>query len=250
MAALATVGTQLALPVLLPDDALFKNFVVGGNQELLTALTKLTHAEYAVPARVPAHAAQQNSIYLWGQGARGKSHLLNAVCAAAGHVDMQVMYIPLRDFTDPVHISLLQGLDEYDLVCLDDIDAVTHSAAWCLALFALYNRLLDAGKARLVISSSRSTSALECALPDLRSRLQATISYQLKKLDDDGRQAALQTHAAQRGLQLEADVAQFMVQRLSRDMHELMAALDSLDTASIAQQRRLTVPFVKKVLAI
>lgn|SRR5690554_3277255 len=247
MAALATVGTQLALPVLLPDDALFKNFTVGDNQELLTALTKLTNCTYDGAGE---QNAQRNSIYLWGQGGRGKTHLLNAVCAAAGHVDLQVMYIPLRDFTDPVHISLLHGLDDYDLVCLDDIDAVTQSAPWCLALFALYNRLTDAGKARLVISASRSTSAIDCALPDLRSRLQSSASFHLKKLDDDGRQHALQTHAAQRGLLLEDDVAQFMVQRLSRDMHQLMAALDSLDSESIAQQRRLTVPFVKQTLGI
>ncbi len=240
MAALATVGAQLALPVLLPDDALFKTFETGDNDQLLTTLVDLSSATMH----------PRSSVYLWGASGRGKTHLLTAVCAAAGHVDMQVMYIPLRDFNDPVHISLLQGLDEYDLVCLDDIDAVSDSPAWCLALFALYNRLADAGKAQLIISASRSASALDCALPDLRSRLQAASSFQLKRLDDEGRQRALQNHAAQRGLQLEDDVAQFMVQRLSRDMHRLMAALDQLDKASIAQQRRLTVPFVKQVLAI
>lgn len=240
MAGLATVGTQLALPVLLPDDALFKTFEVGANHELISALTDLTRHS----------AGQGSSVYFWGGSGRGKTHLLNAVCAAAGHIDMQVMYIPLRDFTDPMHISLLQGLDSYDLVCLDDIDAVTASPQWCLALFALYNRLADAGQSRLMISASRSTSALECALPDLRSRLQAAMSFNLKRLDDDGRCRALQTHAAQRGLQLEDEVAQFMVQRLSRDMHRLMAVLDQLDKASMAQQRRLTVPFVKQVLSI
>lgn len=240
MAALATVGTQLALPVLLPDDALFNTFEVGANKELLTTLTEV--------AAAPAVTA--TSVYLWGGSGRGKTHLLNAVCVAAGHVDMQVMYIPLRDLSDPVHVSLLQGLDDYDLVCLDDIDQVVSSPQWCLALFALYNRLADAGKARLIMSASRSASALDCALPDLRSRLQAAMSFQLKRLDDTGLQRALQSHAQQRGLQLEDDVAQFMVQRLSRDMHRLMAALDQLDKASIAQQRRLTVPFVKQVLMI
>ncbi|MCC5879760.1 MAG: DnaA regulatory inactivator Hda [Idiomarina sp.] len=240
MAGLATVGTQLALPVLLPDDALFKTFEVGANQELISALTDLTRH----------NAGQGSSVYFWGGSGRGKTHLLNAVCAAAGHIDMQVMYIPLRDFTDPIHISLLQGLDGYDLVCLDDIDAVSASPQWCLALFALYNRLADAGQSRLMISASRSTSALDCALPDLRSRLQAGMSFNIKRLDDEGRRSALQTHAAQRGLQLEDEVAQFMVQRLSRDMHRLMAVLDQLDKASMAQQRRLTVPFVKQVLSI
>lgn len=239
MAAVATVGTQLALPVLLPDDALFKTFESGPNQELLSALTALTGESVA-----------QTSVYFWGGRGRGKTHLLHAVCAAAGHTHLQVMYIPLADFSDPMHISLLQGLDEYDLICLDDIDAVTQSREWCVALFELYNRVSDSGKGRLVISASVSPLALSCALPDLRSRLQATTSFQLHKLDDEGRMRALQTHAAQRGLQLEAEVAQFIVQRVSRDMHQLMAILNQLDKASMAQQRRLTVPFAKQTLSI
>lgn len=239
MAALATVGTQLALPVLLPDNALLKTFETGANDELTHLLASLTDSR-----KSPV------SLYLWGGAGRGKTHLLNAVCAAAGHVDMQVMYIPLRDFSDPIHMSLLQGLDEYDLVCLDDIDAVTSSLDWCVALFTLYNRLADAGRANLLISSSASASALDCALPDLRSRLQAASNFHLKKLDDEGLIAALQTHALQRGLQLETEVAQFIVQRVSRNMHQLMAVLNQLDKASMAQQRRLTVPFVKQVLNI
>lgn len=239
MAAVATVGAQLALPVLLPDDALFKTFEPGANEELLRVLSAVT-SDTEVPG----------SLYLWGGTGLGKTHLLHAVCAAADLTHMQVMYVPLADFSDPVHISLLQGLEHYDLVCLDDIDKVTMSPDWCVALFELYNRLADSGKGRLVVAASVSPLALSCALPDLRSRLQASGIYQLQRLSDEQRVAALQTHASQRGLQLEADVAQFIVQRVSRDMHQLMAILNQLDKASMAQQRRLTVPFVKQTLTI
>ena len=38
--------------------------------------------------------------------------------------------------------------------------------------------------------------------------------------------------------------------RVERDMQVLMDLLDRLDKASMAQQRRLTVPFVKQVLVL
>jgi DnaA family protein len=38
------------------------------------------------------------------------------------------------------------------------------------------------------------------------------------------------------------------LRRLPRDMVHLCAFLDQLDTASLAAQRRLTVPFVKEVM--
>lgn len=239
MAALATTGIQLALPVQLPDDALFSTFEAGSNSDLIATLQALLSEQPQTPL-----------LYLWGRTGCGKTHLLHAACTAASQAGQQVMYIPLRELTDTSHISLLQGLDNYDLVCLDDIDAVTHSVAWCDALFELYNRLSDSEGCRLLISARSSASAIDVALPDLRSRLQAATPYAIKLLSDEAKVQALQTHAEARGLQLEGEVGHFMLQRLSRDMHELMAVLNTLDKASMAEQRRLTVPFVKKTLSI
>jgi DnaA family protein len=44
------------------------------------------------------------------------------------------------------------------------------------------------------------------------------------------------------------DVARFLINRLSRDMTSLIAALEQLDQASIREQRRITIPFIKDVL--
>jgi DnaA family protein len=45
-------------------------------------------------------------------------------------------------------------------------------------------------------------------------------------------------------------VAAYIIQRLSRDMNELFWQLNRLDHASLAEQRKLTIPFVKKVLGL
>ena len=50
-------------------------------------------------------------------------------------------------------------------------------------------------------------------------------------------------------LELSDDAAEFLLRRLPRDMHTLCAALDQLDYASLAAQRKLTLPFLREALA-
>jgi DnaA family protein len=88
------------------------------------------------------------------------------------------------------------------------------------------------------------------SLEDLRSRLQWGLTYQVHSLTDEDKQQALQMRARARGLELSDDVAQYIIQRLPRDTNELFWQLARLDHASLAEQRKLTIPFVKKVLAI
>ena len=56
--------------------------------------------------------------------------------------------------------------------------------------------------------------------------------------------------AQQRGFDLPDETARYLQRRLPRDMRSLFAVLDELDSAALAAQRRLTVPFIKDVLAL
>ena len=58
----------------------------------------------------------------------------------------------------------------------------------------------------------------------------------------------MQFRSNMRGLFLPDEVALFLLNRLPRDTHGLMDALDILDKASLKEQRRLTIPFVKVTL--
>jgi len=42
----------------------------------------------------------------------------------------------------------------------------------------------------------------------------------------------------------------FLLTRLSRDMRALLDVLDKLDHASMAAQRKLTIPFIKSTLKL
>lgn len=222
---------QLPLRMRLRDSARFASFVVGENVQACAAL------QGSRPTAPPV-------VWLWGRASSGKSHLLQAACAAASEGGDTPAYIDLALAPAP---EMLEGCDALGLVCLDGLDAVAADPDWNAALFRLHTLLQDSA-GRLVVASVSPPAALPLTLPDLRSRLLAADIYQLGELDEAGQCEALRLRAAARGMELSEEAALYLVHRLPRDMHSLFAVLDHLDAASLAAQRKLTVPFLRDEL--
>jgi DnaA family protein len=71
----------------------------------------------------------------------------------------------------------------------------------------------------------------------------------LKRLEEDEQRAALRLRAQMRGLELPEEAALYLQRRFPRDMDSLYGLLDTLDAAALEAGRRLTVPFIREVLA-
>lgn len=221
---------QLPLALQLRDSAILENFIATGNETLLHSLCN----------------DEEKYIYLWGDEATGKSHLLQALCHRATQAGQTVAYIPIghEEITDA---EILLGLETLDVICLDNIDFVAGRADWETALFHLFNRVRDA-QGRLIIAGRSSPNNLGLQLADLESRLNWGAIFQLATLGDDDKLRFLQNRAAQRGLELTGEVGSFLLKRYPRDMASLFALIDRLDQASLAAQRKLTIPFVRDFL--
>ncbi len=142
---------QLPLAIGLPDSATFDNFEPGPNRALVHALS----------------AGSEPYLYLWGRAGSGKTHLLQAACRAAG--DGRAAYLPAGELGG-LSPQVLEGMEGFPLLCLDDVDALAGRADWERALFDLFNRAREAGS-RLLAAGSAAPGALGIALPDLVSRL-------------------------------------------------------------------------------
>lgn len=226
---------QLALGVRLRAEAVFESFCTGQNEELLAAL----------------EAPDRGPLWLWGGPDSGKTHLLQAACAAGDRVRpvrgaQRAAYLPLQRGYG-LSPDALQGFENCAVLCVDDVDAVAGDLAWEEALFRLYNAAADLGT-RLIFAAAAPPRALAWRLEDWRSRAAACVVYQLHELDDAGRVEALRLRAAQRGLELPAETADYLLRRLPRDLPTLFEILDQLDEASLVAQRRLTVPFIRAAL--
>jgi DnaA family protein len=230
------MGEQLPLSLQLPTTARFSSFVAGPNAELVAALARSARGE------------DEALIYCWGSRGCGRTHLLQASCHAAACAGRSPVYLPLGNH-EVLRPELLEGWEQFDLVCVDDVDAVAGIHAWEEALFHLYNRSRDAG-ASLIVSAATAPGAVDFVLADLRSRLGSGVVYQCRPLDDAQRTEALQLRARQKGCDMPLETAAYLLRRLPRDLPALFTMLDCLDDASLSAQRRLTVPFVKSVLGL
>lgn len=228
---------QLPLGVRLRDDATFANYYPGANAAALGYVERLCDA-YAGWA--------ENLIYLWGNTGVGRSHLLQAACLRFEQTGEPALYLPLGEVV-MLGPELLDNLEQYELVCLDDLDAIAGKADWEEALFHLFNRLRDAGR-RLLLSASAAPRELGVQLPDLQSRLSLSLVFQLQELSDEDKLRALQLRASRRGLHLTDEVGRFILTRGARSMSALFDLLEQLDQASLQAQRKLTIPFLKETL--
>ena len=228
---------QLPLGVRLRDDATFANYYPGANAAALGYVERLCEADAGWT---------ESLIYLWGGEGVGRSHLLQAACLRFEQRGEPAVYLPLAEVVE-YGPALLDNLEQCELVCLDDLDAVAGRNDWEEALFHLFNRLRDSGR-RLLLAASSSPRELPVQLADLQSRLTLALVFQLQSLSDEDKLRALQLRASRRGLHLSDEVMSYMLNRFSRDLGSLMTLLDHLDQYALQAQRAITIPLIKSML--
>lgn len=225
---------QLALPLSGVPDPDFASFYSRGNEQLVHRLQRLAQGD------------EHGLFYLWGAPASGKSHLLQALCLQAQDSALDCLYLAGRELLK-LHPEVLADMNGWGLLCLDDVDLLLTAPGWDEALFHLYNRQRDSS-CSLVVSAQVPPQQLPLRLADLQSRFMAMERYQVHNLSDDDKGQLLRQAAHARGFALTDEVASFILQRSSRDMVSLQQVLQRLDQYSLAEQRLITLPFVKKVM--
>ncbi len=223
----------MTLDLQLNERITFNSFIVGDNAEAVHALQTI-------------FSSSEFCLSLWGDTGVGRSHLLQSCAHAAGLQEKKVMYIALGDYQS-LSPDIVRGIDQYDLLLWDDVDAIAGLHEWEVALFHGYNQLQSAG-AKLVYTAATSPLTSPIQLPDFRTRLAAGVTYQIKSLHDEQKLSALQQRAKSRGMQLTDSVGRYLLNHCPRDLSALFACLDQLDSASLEEKRMLTIPFVKSVL--
>lgn len=224
---------QLPLALRYPPDQRFDSFI-GAPAGALAQLRALAVGE------------QHDWLYLAGASRTGKTHLALALCAQAEQAGRRASFLPLMVAAGRMEDALM-ALHGADVVALDGLEAIAGQREDEVALFDFHNRARSAGTA--VLYTARDVpDAIGLSLPDLRSRLSQCTRIVLSPLDDDGRREVLRDRAQRRGLVLEDAALDWLLTRTERDLGRLVALLDQLDRASLAAQRRITVPFLRSVL--
>ena len=219
--------TQILLPLLQAPAPTLASFVVGPNGEALAAMRRLLAGD-----------CDGEPVYLWGDHASGRSHLLQAVAAAAeagGDAGAAVVGAAAigSDWSPPGRYLLV-----------DDVDRLSPSGQ--VRLFDAINR----GRAeawRMLFTGSAAPARLDLR-GELSSRLAQGLVFQLHHLSDADKAAAMTDYAARAGFTMPAEVADYLLRHGRRDLGTLFAVVQVIDQVSLRDRRPVTVRLAHDVL--
>jgi len=228
------MSEQLTLQFDTNAEQSFASFYTGCNTEAVTYLKDISN-----------HQGEQQ-LFIWGDKGTGKSHLLQACCQAAHRNKMNAFYLDIAN-KDLIKPSVLDGLESFDLVCIDNIQHCAGDKSWELGLFNFYNRQRSNNK-HLLIAANCPPKFLKLQLPDLKTRLSWGLTLKLNELSDDDLIAAFTCKAKYLGLDIPEPVGEFLKKNYSRNLSDLWALLPKLEQATLVAKRKLSVPFLKEIL--
>ena len=207
----------------------FERFVVGTSN-------RLAHAAALRVCEAPGHA--YNPLFLYSGVGLGKTHLLHAIGHAivARDPDARVLYVPCETFTNDLLHSIRtedrgararrfrERYRSVDVLLIDDVEFLSRTETSQEEVFHTFNALYARGR-QIVLSSDQPPSEIPRLFARLRSRFESGLVADLQAPDLDLRRAILETIAASEGTTLPSEVADFLAQRVRRNMRELEGAL-------------------------
>jgi len=240
------ISKQVPLALKLDTEAVFDSFWSEADQVSVESVRNLSQG-------------LTGWIYLTGSHGSGVSHLLQACSAEALNVGLSSMYVDLLamfqifkscDDDASAVAEYFDSLECFDVLVIDNVDAVIGQKFWQEQLFYLLEKLKNKPNACLLLGAHILANDLRCDLLDLKSRLKWATGFQLKSLDDDQKSMVLQFKANRLGLTMSLDVANFLLARCSRNLTDLNDILTDLDVHALSSKRRLTIPWIKSILHV
>jgi DnaA family protein len=221
---------QLILDILPDSQPSFENMVVGYNVQAIESARNLKAGQ---------------TLYLWGPDGSGRSHLLRASTFKNGG-----LYFDAKTPTEQIIQCATCDLPMPPLVAIDDmhkLDLASQSAS-----FTLYNRFkeLSGGEHafKLIVAGDRAPLNMPLR-EDLRTRLGSGFVERLTPLSDQDKLEALSTLTHELAMPIAPEVLQWLLTYGSRDIRVLWGTIQALDRYALSNQRAITVPLLKTMLA-
>jgi len=224
---------QLPLDLRVYDHPSFENFWPGKNAVALDLVRTLV-------------AGAHGPLYLFGPEGSGKTHLLLAAARAAAERGAACAYLSLAE-TSEAQWEGLVDIRSDAMVCIDDIDGLHAQPQWEHRLFVLLESL--APLRRIIFAGRSNPAGLALGRDDLGTRLASGPVLALRALSDEAKGEALRHRASIRGLSLSASAVHYLLTHGPRDLGALFHLLARLDQETLVDGRKLTIPYLRQVLA-
>lgn len=222
---------QLGLPISLNSKMLLGNFVGENNQQLLSFIQGLNSSKDAAV------------VFISGAKSTGKTHVLQGCTLAAMDAQLESVYI---DAEQDLPEGVINALSDYNWVCIDNIESL--DTVQQQELFDLYNQSRQSGT-KIVVSASKLPSELDI-LKDLKTRLSLAYTFTLELLSDGEKIEIIHRQMMDKNINIDIKVYEYLLKYFSRDLSDILEAINLTDKHSLQQKKPISIPFVKKILNI
>lgn len=203
------------------------NFVVGSSNDLAYA------ASHAV-AKNPGQ--KYNPLFIYGGAGLGKTHLIQGVGNEIARLspNLKVVYVSsetfVSEFLDHIRFKKAGFSDKYrhvDVLIVDDVQFIAGKEKTQEEFFHTFNDLHQKNK-QIIISSDKPPKSIPTLTERLRSRFEWGMTIDIQMPDLETRCAILQTKAAQSGIELSYETAEFLAKNINTNTRELEGSLNQL----------------------
>ena len=224
---------QLALQIQINERASLKNFFVSKNNNKTIQVLK----------NILFSSDSGAQIFIDDLGSNGKSYLLQAICNDFSNSNNSSIYIPMEEAInlDP---SILEGVSELNLICIDDVDLINNRREWEIALFNLINECYEK---ECFLLLSGSINKLE-AIPDLVSRIKKMETLRLEAINDDELLEATQAISKNLNIEISDKNMNYLINNSKRDIKTIFRTLSQLERESLERKKSIGLNLIKEVI--
>ena len=199
----------------------FENFVVGPSNRF---------AYNGAIAVSKAPGMIYNPLFIYGPPGLGKTHLLHAIANAIHKENQEARIVNIKgeQFTNELLEAIRTGSTmafkakyrEADLLLIDDVQFIAGKESTQEEFFHTFNALHENGK-QIVITSDRKPSDMLTLETRLQSRFESGLMADIQPPDYETRMAIIQAKAISLGLELPADVCDYIASNITSNVRQL-----------------------------
>ena len=134
--------------------------------------------------------------------------------------------------------DILDGFDNYDLVCIDNIDLIFQKEDWEYSFFVLINKTLDKSK-KIIFTSSSSLALNNINLKDFHSRLSSSLIFMINSPNDTTKENILKRVILEKEYNINIDICEYLLKRKDRDIDSLLKIIDKIGNYSLSTNKKI-----------
>lgn len=203
------------------------------------------------------HQNTFNPFFLYGPSGVGKTHLVNAIGNKIKKLfpNLRVLFVSAHlfktQFTDSYRNNTMNDFIHFyqtiDVLIIDDFQEIT-TAGTQSAFFHIFNHLQQ-NNHKIIITCDRPPSEFEGIEERMLTRLKWGVVTEIEHPDLSLRKAILKSKMKRNGIEMPANVVQYIADNVSDNVRELEGTVNSLMAFSLNDSCEIDLELARRVVA-